>query len=802
MMRPLSSDADRGVAEVVSYHNVPDSLTVKMPRGMSAGRTYAIRVVTDSNEWSNTAFINDARLFWISPSRVEDVSSEPALPRYLKVIGRSLRLTADSAAYVKLTGPENVMVEAPPDPQASQAYSQSVVTISLPGRLAPGEYDVQLSRDRIHWQKLAGQRLEVRAARPLPQFSLAARAFGGCRPNDGKDDTACLVSAKRAAEAAGGGTVFFPPGEWDFADASTPGVAVGDGFVLPLGTSLRGAGSRLTTIKRMSSWNNGSTNALFSLQGQNDVSGIRFQDERRYTALDPPNPLIQLGLTWYRRASGPASVDDVRIFDNVFDRPRIAIAAGGLPIRRLTVTRNEFGAFFTGLTLGGDRSNIRQAFQIEDSIIAQNTFRPGSYRDVAAGQGTMASAIGAGLRLDFSGNVADGAATQYLYEPKDPRGWRAGFFWHMNNSSEMVLISRNTATCTGDKAGDGEAIALDNNANTFAFERAVGVIASGPDSVGVDGPLQAKQSGRDVDVARYYLGHWIQVVEGPGVGQSRKIASYEIDPATKRIVFRVYPRWDVPPVANASKITAGREFWQTYILDNHIDQRRPLCQKSNATKPAGGRIAIWAQSSDSLVAGNQQYDTDGIIVQQTYTGSDPTCPGCSPGMMLQGFLTISENRVEGEYAWNSDCSQSGITMAHSASQTPNAPPPIVSYGVSIAHNTIVHSDGMTGGAITVPATWFRGPMPHRWPVVNNLLIYGNSVNDIAGAPAEHKCEDQLRPRLGINIGNTGLVWRTVLYNNRCLRVEKPLFDGGILTTAVCPSGEANSCECAGTKPLQ
>jgi hypothetical protein len=798
LTRPSASSSDRGVAEVVSFQNVPDSITVRMPLVVSEARIYALRVVTSTGEWSNGILVNDPRPLWISPSRISQFASGGRSQRYLKVIGRNLRMAAGEKTYVKLVGPETVAAAALEDKQASQTLLRSVVTISLPARLAPGLYAVQLSRDGAHWQSVVGQHLEVTRARPAAEFSLAADSFGGCRPDDGEDDTACLVAAIRAAQIAGGGTVVFPPGVWDIADAAARGVTAGDGVVVPQGVDLRGAGPTSTTLRRSSSWNSGSTNALLTLQGQNEVSGFRFQDTRIYTSNDPPSPFIQLGVVWYRReARGPESVDDVSVFDNVFERPRIAIAAGGLPIRRLIVTNNVFGAFLTALSLGGDRSNFSQLFQLDDSVISRNTFKPGSYRDLV-GQGTMATVIGAASRLDFSNNTADGAATDYLYEPGDARGWRAGFFWHMNNSLEMMLIAQNTATCTGDKAGDGEAIALDNNANTFALDRASRVLDAGVRSVTIEGPLQSKQFDQRVDIARYYVGHWIQVVEGPGLGQSRKIESYAIDPTINKIVFQVAPRWDVAPVAGLSKVAVGREFWQVYVLDNLVDQRRPLCQKSNATKQAGGRIAIWAQTSDSLVAGNRQYDTDGIIAQQTYVGADAHCPACVPGMMLQSFLDIRENLIDGEYAWNSDCSQSGITIAHSASPTPDAPPPVLSYGVTIAHNSIIHADGFTGGAITVPATWFHGPAPHRWPLVNNLLIFHNSISDIAGPAAKRECEDQAPRRLGINIGDSGLVWRSVLYGNRCERVKDWFVDGGINTVRVCPvAAGAQSCECAG-----
>ena len=94
---------------------------------------------------------------------------------------------------------------------------------------------------------------------------------------------------------------------------------------------------------------------------------------------------------------------------------------------------------------------------------------PGSYIDIAARQGAIASGIGASLRLDFSSNIADGLSSEGLQDPEDRKGWRAAFFWNMNNNNELVLVAQNQVSCSGDKAGDGEAIAFDASGNRFGF---------------------------------------------------------------------------------------------------------------------------------------------------------------------------------------------------------------------------------------------------------------------------------------------------------------------------------------------
>lgn len=788
-------DGRVGIASVVSYENAPDSLTIKLPAEIVPHRIYALWVETDHNELSNRVLINDSRPLWFTPSQVFERALSPQMSRQLKIVGRNLGGPPGDKGAVRLSGPETIVRPVQIDEAGSESLRDSVAVVELPPRLQAGQYAVSFSRDGVDWTTIAGLRLRVKAAARSAEFSIAAAPFGGCRPDDGRDDTRCLIAAIHAAQAAGG-TVTIPPGVWNFSDAQAPGTAVGDGIVVPAGVSLRGAGRRRTTLSRSAFWNGASVNAFLTLQGNNTISRIRFKDERIYAAADPPSRFVQLGIVYYRRsAHGPASIDDVSIVDNIFDRVSIAIADGGVPIRRLMVSRNEFGAYRLGLALGGDRSNVSRPFQLEDSVISHNVFKPGSYLDLGAGQGAAASMIGASTRLDFSHNTADGAANEYLYQPTDASGWRAAFFWHMNNNHEMTLIAQNTVTCSGDKDGDGEAIAWDNNANTFAFERARDVVAAGAAGVSVAGPPQAVQNDRKIDAASYYVGHWMQVVAGPGVGQARKIQSVRIDAQTGVTSFTVSPDWDVPPQPKISRVTVGREFWQVYALDNEIDQRQPLCRKSNRTKRAGGRIAVWAQTSDSVIAGNKQYDTDGIVFHQSYSGADSHCPTCSPGSFLQSFLYIHDNLIDGEYDWNSDCSRSGIEGSHSAAPTPDSPPPVVSYGVSIAHNVIRHADGYDGGAITVPVTWFRGPPPNSWPVVNNLLIYHNAISDIDGASPGRSCGTRSTRRVGIHLGEGGLVWRAVLYGNTCTRVGNPLQDDGVRTTRVCPGADANSCDC-------
>jgi hypothetical protein len=787
---PQASDEKLGVAEIVSDADLPYSLTIRLPKSIRARQEYALWVVTGQGEWSQPVHINDARPLWVTPAFVYSSARLASLPRYLKVVGRNLEPDSRHSTRVRLSGPQSIVLAAAPADAADKELDRYSSYVRLPERLTPGAYGIELSRDGSHWVSLAGQTLEVRPdPPPVPAFDVGAAAYGGCKP-DGRDATACVVRAIVAAQSAGGGTVNFTAGTWTLSRAA---MASSNGIDVPHGVSLQGAGKLTTTISLV---DDGNVTAAFTLLGQNRVQGITFHDQRVYTTGRELDTVIKLG-------AGPAGalpgadtgpdVDDVIITQNVFDRPNIAISDSGSPIKHLFVTDNEFGAFKSALELAGNRFLVRRPFNLEDSVISRNVFKPGSYIDVKSRQGSLASEIGASLRVDFSANRADGAATDRLYAPDDAHGWRAAFFWHMNNNHEMLLVSQNVARCTGDKAGDGEAVAYDNNANTFGLEGAESVLRADSNEVSVVGPLVARQNSRDVRPGDYYVGHWIQVAEGPGVGQVRKIVSYTQDGGG--VNFTVTPAWDVIPATGRSRISVGREFWQVYTVANTVDQRAPLCKKSNRTAHKGGVIAVWAQTADSAVAGNRQYGTDGILYQQYYNAEESSCGSCHSETFYIDFLQIRDNLIEGEYDWSDDCSSSGIFGSMAAGETPHSPPPTAGYGVTIAYNTVDRADGWQGGAISLLPTWFEGPAPHRWPLVVSTLIDHNSLLGLNGPDASPCRGGPRHPHTAISLGRSELTRASVLYANACSDANRALDVEGSAAVRVCPADGGRSCEC-------
>lgn len=785
---PVQPDGGSGVAPVISSLDVPHALTVLLPTVMQTDQSYVLWVQHADGEWSNGILINDARPLWITPDSAYASASTANLPRYLKVIGRNLQPSPGSTTQVMLTGPGTYTLTASSDNYPADSIDRYAAKVALPTGMPPGSYTVQVSRDGASWVGVAsGQTLNVKPD-PMAPATFPVSAYGGCLPNDSIDDTPCIIQAITAARAAGGGSVTFGAGVWDMSNNSQTGV-VQFGVLVPVGVNLVGAGASSTTIRRDTTWS--MTTPIFTLQGYNTVQNLTFQDAYVYKTTDPGRMLLELGVVpadaQFYNAKDPSIVSNVVITQNVFDQPFVAIQDRGMPIDHLFITNNDFGAYYTGLFL--DETHF-----LSDSVIAYNTFEPGSYIDTSAGQGTIPSQVSAGRRVDFSNNVADGTSTRYLYNPTtDAKGFRATFFWSLMGDHEQVLVSQNTSTCPGDKDGGGEAIAFDGNGNTSALPVAEPVLAASSSTVTVQGPLLTLSG------SNAYTELWVQIAQGTGVGQVRSVVAYS-DPTAQTVVLTVSPAWDVVP-ASDSRVTTAKEYWQVYAVDNFVDQRQPGCTKGNTNSPSGGVIALWAGSSDSAIEGNQLYDTSGILYDMAYYVQSSQF-GTSAGTGLQTFLDIRHNTVEGEYNWAASCSYSGIRGWYGASPDAPGAPPLESYGVSISHNTVTQADDIKGGAIAISSSWYGGPAPATWQFADSTLIFSNTINNVAnpssGPDTAYTNCSATYPRQGIHFDDP-LVWHTVLYANSCNNVAQNVNDQGTASLRACgPAGTVptNSCECA------
>jgi len=700
---PTTSNATLGVADLVSSVDAPYSLAVHLPAAMTANQSYALWVRAPDGSWSAPIPLNDARPLWITPDSAYRTSALAGLPRVLKVVGRNLQPGPGAAAATQVrlvgstTGTTYTLTgknTANDSANTTAALERYVAEVSLPATLTADHYSIQVSRDGTSWVPLLGngqsaaQTFTVNAD-PLAQttYSVSDPQFadpvtGTCQPNDGIDDTYCIIMAIRKATLAGGGTVVFGPGVWTMTNPGTwvSGVSYSDrtgtgpgqctaptemcgvsyfGVIVPLNVGLRGAGATgtgATTIERGTGWvNSTSSIAGFTLQGNNIVSGIAFTDKVDYTSGFGGSPELRLGLTWYfahlYSSTDPVTVANVVITNNLFAHPYMAIGDGALPTDHVYITNNTFGgAWNTAIYLGGDGNDARnlgtspapvypyQPYRFNDSVIAYNTFYPSSFQQTAAtfdGGGPIATQINTSARLDFSHNLADGTSTQYLINPTDPKGWRAAHFWSTGINQEMMLVSSNTVSCPGDKYGDGESFAYDGSGVNGGMPDYQPVIAASAwtdphgvagTTVSVQGTIvtQIANSNGPVDISAnptpLYQGYWVQVLSGKGKGQWRKVVSVSTgsNSSGPTVTLNVTPAFDVLP-DSSSKVVLDLAYWQQVTVNNSIDQRKPTCTKANTRGGgSGGTITWYASTADSALEGNQQYDTTGIMLHHAY----------------------------------------------------------------------------------------------------------------------------------------------------------------------------------------
>jgi hypothetical protein len=171
--------------------------------------------------------------------------------------------------------------------------------------------------------------------------------------------------------------------------------------------------------------------------------------------------------------------------------------------------------------------------------------------------------------------VGNTYSATYLQNPAtNVKGWRAAHFWSMDGNIEMSLVSQNKATCTGDKDGDGEGIAYDNNRNRTGFESvATPVIAATNTATGSSTVTVQNQL---IGAASSWVGDWVQVVQGSGLGQARKIVAVATGAqngvATTRLT--VAPAFDVLPDSSTQAEVGELFSWCTHPATSP-DQRVP-----------------------------------------------------------------------------------------------------------------------------------------------------------------------------------------------------------------------------------
>src|SRR3989344_5339394 len=721
-----------------------DSISVLLPKEMTAKQTYALWVKNPNSDWSEAILINDPRPLWVTPGVAYATQKFAALPREIKLVGRNLEHkfpVAAAPAQLRLVGSETYTLFVIGDNDPGTTIEHYAAKAALPASMQPGIYSVQYSRSGADWIDLPTDATFTVLPDPQPKQSFDISSYG-CSADDGLDDTACIVQAINAANTAGGGEVFFPQGTWEIGDVSSISamhIYQYHGIIVPQGVDLVGAGAEQTIVKQTLNWKEpkvGVTNvfSVFTLLGSNEIRNIHFHSEGYNLPLQQTPTFFSLGKLVHISSLSEIDkgIEEVIFSNNKFDDMYYTIGTRGLSLKKIFIVNNEFQPFALSLYLTGNRFAKNIKFKVEDLVIVNNTFFPGDY--ASNDQGTMVSAIGGARRVDLSSNVADGTVNG---------GWRAAFFLDQLGTNEKVLISNNKATCTGDKTGDGESIVVDDNGNVLGFSEAQQVAAATVNTVSVNGDwLETTPD--------FYKEHWAFISDGKGLGQARKIVDYTMG---NPVLITVSPAWDVIP-DSSSKVSVTRSSWNTYMIDNIIDIRG--CLKSNPYIDQSGILGWAATIADSTIEGNKLYDTSGIIAS---ISSRPNIT-----FRVTYASEIRNNLIDGEYKYPN--SIGGINLW--SSSTANYPSPVVGYNVLVSHNSIRTADTVWGGGIGIIPSGPRPTTPIQW---REILLFHNTLESISSS--------------GINIFDS-YTWNAVLYKNVFTAIDpnKEIIDKGTNTVII------------------
>ena len=726
---------------------LPHGLLVRLPRGPPGLDATSVTLEAEAHRPAAVVRLNAARVDWLSPRVLRRSHARRTEPEELWIVGRAL-LQAGQAPILRLQG------TASSPPLHAVRSAREYLVYELPASLAPGAYELEL---RWPGSAQSAGSLRVESAGEVTQeLDLAALAPHPCQPDDGIDDAPCLRHGLALLQERGGGTLRIAPGRWTLQIAPATGAVV-----VPAGVSIQGAsgGDSVLEVRRLLQ---GQPYAAIVLRGRNTLSDLIVEEARPHEAADPPTTAVALGEPWQVVADAAARIADVTIRNTRIRGVYRAISDQGLAVDRLRVIGNTLMAHETALALGGNRFRMTGRFLLRDSVIAGNRFVPGALFDLRARRGPIAVEIGGSLRLRFTGNRAEAGAVAGA----GGIGWRAAFFWHLQDNHEQLLVAHNDVECAGGRIGDGEAIALDNNANTFGFDAPAPILGATRNSLVLGGRLRSRQNQRDVPLPGYYVGHWLQVVSGTGRSQARRIVRYRIEADADRTHFDVEPAWDAIPTGADAQATVARLFWQATVVDNHVDQRRERCARRNPAGPRGGGISLWANTVDSLVARNVIEQGDGIVVNHSFGAGTRQCTDCA-AVLLQTRLRVERNVIAGENDVASSCSASGIELRHGAADTAGYRPPLLGFAAQIGRNVVFAADGLRGGGVSAPLAWHPGPPGPVSALVGGLVVQQNVVAGLPASPATGPCTGAPVSRVGMFFESGGTVAAPRLHSNVC-----------------------------------
>jgi len=186
-----------------------ESLKFVIPADFAPG-AYMFRIRTPQGEYSEPVRLNCPTVYWVQGDRGNGAASPGG---WLRVFGRCVAASG-CTPVVLLRSPQRKRQLR----LSGTADGQWSVAVNLPPSTAEGEYEIRVHNGRggrSGWSR-AGT-LRVTEEKPWPDRVFNVRDYGAA----GRGEIADMVAVHRAlaaAEAAGGGVVFFPRGRYAMQD--------------------------------------------------------------------------------------------------------------------------------------------------------------------------------------------------------------------------------------------------------------------------------------------------------------------------------------------------------------------------------------------------------------------------------------------------------------------------------------------------------------------------------------------------------------------------------------------------------
>jgi hypothetical protein len=435
---------------------------------------------------------------------------------------------------------------------------------------------------------------------------------------------------------------------------------------------------------------------MFSLYGNNFISGLHFYHHHDSTAAAGKSVDNSGNVTNVMQPSGTTLQiygSDISIDHNFFEDGRWGVYVGSINPENSQFLNQDL--LITSNTIATWKDPILLELTT-DLVIRGNTLWPGATPEY---EKPAAISTAGSLHSLVVSNQVDGSVTTYS---DALHGWRSGMFFDEDSPQEEVLVAANTIKCSGTRLyWDGEAIGIDANGGYAGFKHGTPVLASPSDpttQVTVQWPgdtlLTPDMNGNYPYSS--FIGRWLEIDQGPGLGQTRKITDAEIT-ASGQLTMTVSPKLDVVPAPGQSKILVNNQAWHFDIVDNVIDNTVANCSNiaadhASLTVGNAGVIEIGGPAADLAIEGNQQSDSYGIYLDaQMLDGGY---------QWLDYFTDVRGNSINGSFgfsiantlpSWN--IFGSGIVGAADVPLTNGSnTTDVFGFGLSISHNQMVNAE--------------------------------------------------------------------------------------------------------------